>query len=87
MCLGNGTRNRLHAPLSLAGRLVGVLRTIIEISVLAMFYPRENLSLGGSITLQFVGDDHARYIGQPLEQFAEELLRRLLISATLHQDI
>jgi hypothetical protein len=27
--------------------------------VLAMLYPWENLVLGGSIALQFVGDDHA----------------------------
>ena len=29
----------LHAALPLAGRLVGVLRPVIEVAVLAMFYP------------------------------------------------
>ena len=28
----------LHAPLPLAGRLMGVLRTVVEIAVLAMFH-------------------------------------------------
>jgi len=41
----------LHASLSLAGGLVGVFCSIIEIPVLAMFYPGEDFSLGGSIAL------------------------------------
>ena len=52
----------LHAPLPLAGRLVGVLRAIIEIPVLAMFYPWKDLALGGSVALEFIGDDHARHV-------------------------
>ena len=51
--LGDGTIGRekalsvprrfkpLHASLSLTGGLVGVLRTIIEIAMLAMFHPRK----------------------------------------------
>jgi hypothetical protein len=37
----------LHAPLPLAGRLVGVLRTIIEIPVLMVFHPGEHLAPRG----------------------------------------
>src|SRR5438093_1163430 len=55
--------------------------------MLSMFHPWEQLSLGGSIALRFIGDDHARHVGQPLEQLAKELLRHLLIAATLYQDI
>ena len=51
----------LHAPLALANGLVGVLRTIIEIRVLAMFHFRKDLALGGTIALQFIGDDHPWY--------------------------
>jgi hypothetical protein len=40
---------------------VGVLRTIIEIRVLAMFHFRKDLALGGTIALQFIGDDHPWY--------------------------
>ena len=77
----------LHAPLPLAGGLVRVLCAIIEIPMLAMFHPWENLALGGSVALEFIGDDHARYVRQPFEELAEELLRGLLVPAALHQDI
>ena len=53
----------LHTALPLAGRLVGVLRPIVEIPMLAMFHAWEDLPLGGSIALEFVSDDHARYVG------------------------
>jgi len=64
----------LHAPLSLTGRLVGVLRSIIEIAVLAMFHSWENLALGGSVAFQLIGDDHTRGVGQAFQEFAEELV-------------
>jgi len=66
---------------------VRVLCPIVEIPVLTEFYPREDLSLGGPVARQFIGDDHAWYGGQPLGQFAEELLRSLLVAPTLHQDV
>src|SRR5215218_4066660 len=55
--------------------------------MLAMFDPGENLALGRSGALEFVGDEHARHVGPPLEEFTEELLRRLLVAPTLDQDI
>ena len=64
----------LHTSLSLAGGLVGVLSPVVEIGMLAMFHAGENLLLGGSIALEFVGDDHARDVGQAFQEFAEELL-------------
>jgi hypothetical protein len=39
----------LHAPLPLPGGLVRILRTVVEIPMLAMLHPWENLALGGSI--------------------------------------
>jgi len=57
----------LHAPLPLTGRLVRVLCTIIEIPVLAMFHPRENLSLCSCVALQLIGDEHPRHVPQALE--------------------
>jgi hypothetical protein len=77
----------LHMPLPLACGLVGVLRAIIQIPMLPMFHTRQELSLGGSVALEFVGNDHARYVRQSLEELAEELLCRLLIPTALHQDI
>src|SRR5215813_5669097 len=77
----------LHAPLPLAGGLVGVLRPSVQIAVLAMFYPWEDLALSGSVAFEFVSDDHARHVSQSLEQLTKESLRRFLIPAALHQDI
>jgi hypothetical protein len=97
--LGDGTIGReetlglargfepLHTLLPLTGGLVRVLRAIIQRPVLAMFHPREDLSLGGSVALEFIDNDHARYVRQALEELAEELLCCLLIPAVLHQDI
>jgi hypothetical protein len=33
-----------------------------------MLYPWENFALSGSIALEFVGHDHARYISQSLRK-------------------
>jgi hypothetical protein len=77
----------LHASLAVAGGLVGVLHTVIEIAMLAMFHPGEYCSLGGTVALQFIGNDHARHIQQSREELAEELLRGLLVPPAPHQDI
>src|SRR5262245_47069494 len=64
-----------------------VLRAIIEVAVLAMFHPRQEFSLRGSIALQLVRDDHSRNILAALEQLVEELLGRMLIPPMLDQEI
>jgi hypothetical protein len=88
--LGDGTIGRkkalgvtrgltpLHVSLPLAGRLVGIVCTVIEVPVLAVFHARQDLPLGGTVALQFVSDDHAWDIPTPLEQLAEELPRGAL---------
>jgi hypothetical protein len=88
--LGDGTIGRkkplgvarglesLHTALPLACRLVGILCAIIEIPMLAMFYPWENLAHGGSVALEFVRDDDARDVGQSFQEFATELISILL---------
>ena len=53
----------LHTLLPLTCRLMGVLRPIVQIAVLPMFHAWKNLALGGSVALEFVGDDHARHVG------------------------
>ena len=52
----------LHAPLPLTRRLMRVLSAIIEIPVLAMFYSRQDLALGGSVALEFIRDDHSGHV-------------------------
>ena len=53
----------LHLPLPLAGGLVRVLRAMIQVPMLPRFHTREEFSLGGSVALEFVSDDHARHVG------------------------
>ena len=77
----------LHAPLPLAGGLVGVLRTVVKVPVLAVLHPRQHLLLRGPVAFEIVGDDHPRYVGQSLQQLAEKLLRRLLVSTVLDKNI
>jgi hypothetical protein len=77
----------LHPSLPLSCGLMGVLRAIIEIAMLTLFYPWEDLPLGRSIALEFVGDDHARYVGQSFKKFTKELLRGFLVPTALDQDI
>jgi len=52
----------LHTPLPLTGGLVGILGTVIEVFVLAVFHARQDLPLRGAIALALVRDDHARDI-------------------------
>jgi hypothetical protein len=97
--LGDGTRSGkeslgvsgglepLHVSLPLTSWLMRILRAVVQIPMLAMFHPWENLALGGCVALQFVGDDYTRDVGQAFEELAEELLRGALIPAALHQDI
>jgi hypothetical protein len=77
----------LHASLALACRLVGIFRAVVQIAVLAMFHPRQDLALRGGIALQLIRDDHPRHVGQAFEQLAEELLRGLLVPATLDENV
>jgi hypothetical protein len=77
----------LHALLPLAGELVGVLRAVVEVAVLAMIHPRQYLLPGGGVAFQFVDDEHPWHVTQPFQQLAEELLGRLLVSAALHENI
>jgi hypothetical protein len=51
-----------------------VLTPIIEIAALPVFHPRQDLPLGHTIALQFIGDDHPGDILTALEELAEELL-------------
>jgi hypothetical protein len=50
----------LQAPLPLAGGLMGVLRSIVQIAVLPMFDTRQDLSLCRAIAFELVRDDDPR---------------------------
>jgi hypothetical protein len=77
----------LHVPLPLACGLVRGLRTIIQIPMVPMFHPREDLALSSSVARKFVGHDPTRHVRQSLEQLTDECLCSLLIAAALNQDV
>ena len=77
----------LHTPLPLAGGVMGVLRAVIEIAVLAVLHARQDVPLGRTIACELVRDDHPWYVGQAIEELAEELLRRLFVAAALDENI
>jgi hypothetical protein len=52
----------LHAPLPLAGGLMGILGAIVEIAVLPMLDAGQDLPLGSSVTFELIRNDHARYV-------------------------
>jgi hypothetical protein len=64
-----------------------VLTPVIEIAALPVFHPGQHLALGSGVAFQLVRDEHAGHIAQAFEQLLEELLGRLLVAATLHEDI
>ena len=45
--------NPLHAPLPLAGRLVGILRTVVQVAMLVMFHPWQYLALRGTVAFYY----------------------------------
>jgi hypothetical protein len=77
----------LHAPLPLTGGLVGILRTVVEVAVLAMFDAGQEFPLRGTVALELIGHDDPRDVLAPFEELAEELLRGFLVPPALHQDI
>src|SRR5258706_7572764 len=77
----------LHAPLPLPGGLMRVLGAVVKIAMLTMFYTWQDLALSRSVTLQLIGDDHARAVGQAFQEFTKELLRGLLIPVSMDEDI
>ena len=53
----------LHPPFPLAGQLVGVFRTVIQIAMLAVLHARQDLPLRRAIAFQLIRDDDPRRIG------------------------
>ena len=64
----------LPVSLSLACWLMRILCTVVQTPMLPGVEHRQHLALGGPIALQFIGDEDARHVGQPLEELAKELL-------------
>src|SRR5262249_41395491 len=73
--------------LTLARRPMRVLTPVVEVATLAMLYPWQYLTLRCTVALQLVRNNHPWHVLEPLQQLTKELLRRLLVAATLHQDV
>jgi hypothetical protein len=66
---------------------VRVLGAIIQIAVLPVLNAGQHLPLRGTIAFQAIGDDDPWDVVAALEELAEELLGRPLVTPTLHQDV
>src|SRR5262249_8565550 len=66
---------------------MGVLTPVVEVTTLPVFDPRQDLPFRRAVALQLIRNDHPWHVLEPLEQLTKELLRRLLVAATLHEDI
>src|SRR3954452_1611032 len=77
----------LHDPLSSSGRLVGILRPIIETLVLPMLDAGHDFTLGRCVAAQLVSDQHTRRAALLLQQLAQQALGRLLVAPALDEDI
>ena len=64
-----------------------MVRLVVHPFVLAVLHARQDLAFCCSITLQLIGDDHARNVVHPFEQLAEKSLRGLFVALALHKDI
>src|SRR3978361_2216835 len=76
-----------HDPLSSSGRLVGVLRPVVETLVLAMLDAGHDLALGCGVAAELVGDQHTRRSSLFLQELAEQAFGGLLVAPALDEDI
>jgi len=74
-------------PFPRPGRLVRMLRPVVQSLVLPVLDTGPHLPLGRPVARERVGADHARHVGKILEQTTEELLGGRRVSAALDQDI
>jgi hypothetical protein len=77
----------LHDPLSSSGRLMGILRPVVEALVLAVLHAGHDLTLGRGIAAELIGDQHTRRSPLLLQELAEQAFGGLLVAPALHQDI
>jgi hypothetical protein len=77
----------LHPALPLPGRLMRVLRPIVQVPALPMSHSRQNYFLGGAVATELICNDHARPTSAALQQLPEEPHCGKTISLGLHQNV
>ena len=76
-----------HRTLARSGRLVGVLRAVVQVLRPAMLHRVQDLAVRHLVAGELVGDDHPGRLPQALEELAEELLGGHRVSARLHEHV
>ena len=74
-------------PCPLAGRLVGVFRTVRQLAMRAVLHARQEVPLRRPIAFQRLREDDAWHRRQALEQLPEELVRSLRLPPALPENI
>ena len=74
-----------HASLSFPGRLMRILRSIVQSSALSVFDHRYDLIACRRVARKLVRDYHPWTAAQAFEQLPQEALRRLGVAPLLHQ--
>src|ERR1700710_1135727 len=64
-----------------------ILGAIVQVAALTVLDIGQKLALSHAIALQFVSDENARHVQQPLQETLEEALRRPGAAAGLHQNV
>src|SRR4051794_9381474 len=82
-----GRLEALHDPLSSSGRLVGILRPVVEAFVLAVLDAGHDRPLGGTVAAQLVGYQHTRRSPLLRHELAEQAFGGFLVAPALDQDI
>ncbi len=81
-----GRFEALHTSFPLAGGLVRMFRVVIQGPMLAVLHAGQGLSPRRLVALEFIGDEHPRYIPQSREEFAREPFGRKFIATAPRRD-
>src|SRR3954447_17884383 len=76
-----------HSPLPFSGRLMRVLRPVVQVPMLPMRNAGHHDSLRRPIAAQLVGDDHTRFAASSPQQLAKEANCGKALSLRLHEDV
>jgi hypothetical protein len=76
----------LH-PLAQSGRLVRILRAVVESFTQPVLDSGQDLGYRRAVTPEPIRDDDSRHVLQALQQLTEELLGSFLVSSALDEDV
>ena len=82
-----GCAEAFHGAFALPGRLVRVLRPVVQVLRLPVLERRHHLPMRHCVTAEFVGDQHPRRRALPLEELAEEPLGGLGVAPARDEDV